>query len=391
MAIRPQQLGKMFKDLNTGKTKWGDLAPEVKEQMTSLRGNTKPGTQAHKYWNNQDFKDSLRNDSRIKEAVNNLNNSVDTSKFRSPVERRKDLHASINARGEMERYSPATLEREQRTEAFRQKQAETARQREIKSQQMDIDSKIGEIYSTTQDKLVNQGFSEREAKRAVDTLKNDKLNVMDLSDDRLTEMATDRLYDIRANRRLEREVGPRRQEKLGEKGIERKKQEIIEEERKLDQQRQGGPAASGGSPSGQSSTTTGNDGEAWKPSNKIEQHMFKKHSGMVDDLASAVSSGQNMDANAVDTYMRQFRFEGETGEKFANLLKSGKGDAAVDLAKRNAKNYAGSANMMDKAVAHKLPQKGAVVVGGAWLVNNMSSSRGQQSNAQLYGQQQPYM
>jgi hypothetical protein len=39
---------------------------------------------------------------------------------------------------------------------------------------------------------------------------------------------------------------------------------------------------------------------------------------------------------------------------------------------------------------YKVPQKAAVVGTTAWLISSMSSSKGQQSNAQLYGQQSPY-
>lgn len=44
----------------------------------------------------------------------------------------------------------------------------------------------------------------------------------------------------------------------------------------------------------------------------------------------------------------------------------------------------------DKMGYHKVPQKAAAVGGTAWLVNQMSQSKGQMSNAQLYGQSQQY-
>ena len=39
---------------------------------------------------------------------------------------------------------------------------------------------------------------------------------------------------------------------------------------------------------------------------------------------------------------------------------------------------------------HKVPQRGAAFVGTAYLVNNMAGRKGQQSNAELYGQSRPY-
>ena len=45
------------------------------------------------------------------------------------------------------------------------------------------------------------------------------------------------------------------------------------------------------------------------------------------------------------------------------------------------------ATIWDKAIQHKMPQIAAGGLATAWLVNTMCSSRGQQSNSQLYGQQ----
>lgn len=39
---------------------------------------------------------------------------------------------------------------------------------------------------------------------------------------------------------------------------------------------------------------------------------------------------------------------------------------------------------------HKVPQRGAAIIGTAYLVNNMSDRRGQMSNNELYGQAPPY-
>jgi hypothetical protein len=45
---------------------------------------------------------------------------------------------------------------------------------------------------------------------------------------------------------------------------------------------------------------------------------------------------------------------------------------------------------MDAAWAYKVPQKVGGLGAGAWLVSNMSSSKGQMSNSALYGQSTPY-
>lgn len=45
---------------------------------------------------------------------------------------------------------------------------------------------------------------------------------------------------------------------------------------------------------------------------------------------------------------------------------------------------------MDSMWAHKVPQKVGGLGAGAWLVSNMSSSKGQMSNSALYGQSTPY-
>ena len=44
-------------------------------------------------------------------------------------------------------------------------------------------------------------------------------------------------------------------------------------------------------------------------------------------------------------------------------------------------------NFMDKMAYHKVPQKAVGIGGTAWLVSRLDSNKGQQSNAQLYGQQ----
>jgi len=52
----------------------------------------------------------------------------------------------------------------------------------------------------------------------------------------------------------------------------------------------------------------------------------------------------------------------------------------------NIKKGTEKPGITDYAVGHKVPQVAAALLGGSYLVNNLSSSRGQQSNAQLYGQ-----
>ena len=60
-------------------------------------------------------------------------------------------------------------------------------------------------------------------------------------------------------------------------------------------------------------------------------------------------------------------------------------EAAEGVAEGAAKKVGKS--LLDKAVDMKIPQIALGVGVTAWLVNKLSDSRGQQSNAQLYGQQ----
>lgn len=65
--------------------------------------------------------------------------------------------------------------------------------------------------------------------------------------------------------------------------------------------------------------------------------------------------------------------------------KSAGKEAAEGVAEGAAKKVGKS--LLDKAVDMKIPQIALGVGVTAWLVNKLSDSRGQQSNAQLYGQQ----
>jgi hypothetical protein len=128
-----------------------------------------------------------------------------------------------------------------------------------------------------------------------------------------------------------------------------------------------------------------------KVSGTVDKYMQRRYGTMVDDISSALNSGQKLNSDTINSFAQQTRLNDEVSAQFKSMIEGGKNAEAIALLKSQQQNYISSANIMDKAYAHKIPQKGAVVVGGAWLVNNMSASRGQQSNSQLYGQQTPYM
>lgn len=60
------------------------------------------------------------------------------------------------------------------------------------------------------------------------------------------------------------------------------------------------------------------------------------------------------------------------------------------LLTKNVGERLSKAGVRDFAGVHKVPQRGAALVGTAFLVNNMSQRKGQQSNSELYGQSAPY-
>ena len=136
---------------------------------------------------------------------------------------------------------------------------------------------------------------------------------------------------------------------------------------------------------------TATEDKAPKPRNAVDKYMQRRYGTMVNDIEGALNSGNKMSSNTIETFAKQTRLNDEVSGQFKELIEGGKNAEAISLLKSQQQNYMSSATIMDKALAHKIPQKGAVVVGGAWLVNNMSASRGQQSNSQLYGQQTPYM
>jgi hypothetical protein len=91
-------------------------------------------------------------------------------------------------------------------------------------------------------------------------------------------------------------------------------------------------------------------------------------------------------------------------EKYSAMVKSGDTEGLKkmgagmgiegDLTEKGIKEHWGSRmatpTMGDKMSYHQVPQKLAAVGGTAWLVSNMSGSKGQMDNSQLYGQSKPY-
>ena len=96
--------------------------------------------------------------------------------------------------------------------------------------------------------------------------------------------------------------------------------------------------------------------------------------------------------DAVDSYINDMGVKGRDAQRLRGMAKKGKvteeflnevGARAVENARKNP-------GFMHTMNAYKVPQAlaaGGMLLGTAGLVSRMFSSRGQQSNAQLYGQQ----
>lgn len=414
MALNPGMVGQLFSKLNKKHLKLENLNPEqmsmIEEARKAWESGTKgfgPGTQVDRFFSkhgainttapvsstSSDLVEALRSDYRINEAIKEFSN------IRTPEQRRKDLHKTITLRGEMEKSTSEYSLREERTQQYRAKQREIQRQRELekaerermtsnKAQELEIEGYFNERYDSAQRALVNQGFSEREARRAINRLKEDKLNLYNMSDDDLISQATDRLYDIRATNRINREIGERTQSKLGPREIERRRKKIIEEERAADAARRGYTTENSAR---NESMPENNSSKNSVKNMSMHKWLNKRFDQNISNISDALNSGQSLTDDTLKALGNSVRLSPKQLEKFISEAKSGNPGNALTVAQGNRDNYINNPTFGDQMIYNRVPQKAAVVVGGAWLVNNMSASRGQLSNAQLYGQQTPYM
>ena len=89
-----------------------------------------------------------------------------------------------------------------------------------------------------------------------------------------------------------------------------------------------------------------------------------------------------LDTGALDQRITRAR----TADDFRNIIdEAGRGGAGVRDAYMQTYRT-GRHRISDPIWANKVPQKGAAIGGTAWLVSSLSNRRGQQSNAELYGQ-----
>lgn len=114
---------------------------------------------------------------------------------------------------------------------------------------------------------------------------------------------------------------------------------------------------------------------------KYMKSKFNKSMKYVDDIYGGATQ---LDDEALGGIQRQFRF----GDDDMDALRaaSGNKEQMKTLIRSREDKYVQSYNMMDAAMAHKVPQIAAGAIGTSWLVQNMSNNRGRQSNAQLYNQ-----
>lgn len=125
----------------------------------------------------------------------------------------------------------------------------------------------------------------------------------------------------------------------------------------------------------------------------VAKHLTSKTVGLqnryqqiLDGVKSGKVSPEQLEQHA-QGLGKSMGYKGEDLIDFVN--KYGSTDTIADAA-GIVKSHRYEANLMDKAIGNKIPQMAAGGLGTAWLVSNMASSKGQQTNGQLYGQQTPY-
>jgi hypothetical protein len=144
----------------------------------------------------------------------------------------------------------------------------------------------------------------------------------------------------------------------------------------------------------QGNVNTGGSGgsttKSQNPLSRVGKYMEKKYSEMYGDIESVLNSGENLNEDVLKSLGGRARLGEEQMSQFIQRAKGKDIGGAMDLISGNHGNFVGTPGMMDNMMAHKVPHLAAGGVSTAYLVSSMSSSKGKQSNAELYGQRSPY-
>ena len=122
-------------------------------------------------------------------------------------------------------------------------------------------------------------------------------------------------------------------------------------------------------------------------------HKFKKKEFDLNygDISEALKS-DNLSEDTIKKLALKGGFTDEDNiKRFSDFIGSGNKEEALRMVKDNETNFINNVSTMDKVFAYRVPQKAAFGVGTAYLVSAMANRKGQQSNAELYGQRTPYM
>lgn len=400
MAVNVKSLGKLFGKLNRGEATLANLSKSQLKQIDEARdlfrkGEAfKKGSEGYKFFTKEASDYAKQADEVVKRAQE-----------QAAIKERvmKNIESSQKIRNErqfhqIQNQAKSNQARKAQQEAIDERVRDNVRRSQNIRQQKQIDK----IYSDVGDTVEALGFSRSEVNQAVNSIKGEKLNIYDISDSELSDMIQNRIYQQRANKRFNAEYGPREQRNLGSRGSHRVKKQMAEEERLADLERRrssskgGSETSSSGTSSSSGGSAESSGGSSGSNRNTVEEagirkFMGNKFDGEIDNISEAFNSGQSLNQDTLRTLGRNVGLEDEVLDDFVSYAQKGKFDNAMKLAEGNRQNYINNPTLGDKLVYHRVPQKGAVVVGGAWLVSNMSASRGQQSNAELYGQQTPYM
>lgn len=405
MAVNVKSLGRLFGKLNRGEQTLAQLSKSQLSQIDEARDLFRrgeafeKGSEGYKFFqkeaadyakNADELIQKAQEQTAIKERVlGNIKNSQ-----------------NIRATRQFHQIQNEAVSNQARA-AQQQAKEDRIRENVRRSQSIRQSKEIDNIYSNAGDVVESLGFNRNEVNQAIHSIKNDRLNPYDISDAELKDMIQDRIYQQRVDRRFNEEYGLRERRRMGERGSHRIKQEMIGEERLADAQRRGVDPTTSDGPSGSSNSGTtsstggsgaqeagGSEGKSSRRSVEnasIQKWLGRNFDDRVTNISDALGSGQTLTEGTLRSLGQGVRLAGDDLEDFISLAKGGKAEDALAIARGNRYNYISNPTLGDKMVYHRIPQKGAVVVGGAWLVNNMSASRGQQSNAELYGQQTPYM
>jgi hypothetical protein len=127
----------------------------------------------------------------------------------------------------------------------------------------------------------------------------------------------------------------------------------------------------------------------------INQWIRKNKTGQFDDFADYINEGDTQESVLKSMYdknqyvqqaMKSSMGKDATWEDFKGL----KPDEQLKMINTGKDLRVNSPGTMDYINYHKIPQMAAGIGTTAWLVSRLDSSKGQMSNAQLYGQQQQY-